>query len=244
MPLEPPPSPWDFASAAEAALDGGLDGAGGAADDDLLAMGADLAPGTLLSAYRHGLFPMPGDPPSPRRRRREPAPLCWFSPQQRGVLPLDGLRTSRSLRRAVRDFDVRVDTATAAVIDGCADPTRPQGWIDADVRAAYLRLHQLGWVHSVEAWQGGELVGGLYGVAIGGLFAGESMFHTVRDASKVALVALVELLREGGHEGERLLDVQWSTPHLASLGVVEVDREDYLARLPAALALPLPPAFA
>ena len=229
VPVEPPPSPWDLAAAAAVG-----------SDDDLVAVGADLSPGTLLSAYRHGLFPMPGEP----GRRGERAPLCWFSPQRRGVLPLDGLRVSRSLRRAARDFEVRVDTAVADVIDGCADPSRPQGWIDDGVRAAYLRLHQLGWVHSVETWQDGELVGGLYGVAVGGLFAGESMFHRVRDASKVALVALVDLLREGGDADRRLLDVQWSTPHLASLGVVEMGRADYLARLPAAVALPLPPAFA
>ncbi|MCY7397163.1 MAG: leucyl/phenylalanyl-tRNA--protein transferase [Nocardioides sp.] len=223
MPLEPaatrwvfgPPERWD-------------------AEDDLVAMGADLEPGTLLAAYRQGLFPMP----SARR-----GPTMWFSPIRRGVLPLDALTVSRSLRRAVRDFEVRVDTSFADVVAACGNPARAQGWIDRGVREAYQRLHDAGWAHSVEAWQDGRLVGGLYGVCVGGLFAGESMFHHVRDASKVALVALVEQMSDE-HVAERVLDVQWSTPHLASLGVVEVDRVDYLRRLPATLAVPPPAAFA
>ena len=166
----------------------------------------------------------------------------WFSPTDRGVLPLDGLKVSRSLRRATRDFEIRVDTAFAEVADACADPSRPQGWIDGDIRAAYLRLHELGWAHSVEAWRDGRLAGGLYGVSVGGLFAGESMFHHERDASKVALVALVEGLRES-YPAERLLDVQWSTPHLASLGVVRRPRAEYLESLEAALRLPPPAPF-
>ncbi len=211
-PVEPPPSRWRFGPPEE--LDAG---------DDLVAVGADYAPGTLLEAYRHGLFPMPsgerGNPP------------LWFCPLRRGVLPLDGLRVSRSLRRSLRDFEIRVDTACREVIDACAHPGRPSGWIDADVREAYLELHRLGWVHSVEAWRSGELAGGLYGVAVGGLFAGESMFHRERDASKVALVALVEMLRAAPAAERRLLDVQWRTDHLASLGVVEIGRADYLERL-------------
>lgn len=134
-----------------------------------------------------------------------------------------------------------MDTAFDQVISACADPTRPHGWIDGQVSAAYGRLHRLGWAHSVEAWDGdGELVGGLYGIAIGGLFAGESMFHTAPDASKVALVALVDHLNEGGAQ---LLDVQWTTDHLVSLGAVDVARDEYLARLGPALAAPLPPTF-
>ena len=124
------------------------------------------------------------------------------------------------------------------MVTGCADPGRSGGWISPEVQTAYRRLFDLGWVHSVEVWRDGELAGGLYGVAIGGLFAGESMFHRERDASKVALLALVELLQDG--QDGRLLDVQWVTPHLASLGVVELTRDDYLARLRRALALPLP----
>ncbi len=214
-PVEPPATPWDFPGPARWPA------------DDLVAAGADLAPGTLLAAYRQGLFPMPIG-------RRE---LGWFSPVRRGVLPIDGLRVSRSLRRSVRRFEVRVDTAFDEVVAGCADPSRAGAWITPAIRAAYGELHSLGWAHSVEAWQDGRLAGGLYGVAIGGLFAGESMFHRVSDASKVALVGLVELMRDP-HADRRLLDVQWRTDHLASLGVVEVDREVYLQRLVTARSLP------
>ena len=223
VPVEPPPSAWSFGDPAE------YDPI-----DDLVAIGADLEPGTLLAAYRHGLFPMPSGTPGD--------PASWFCPVRRGVLPLDGLVVSRSLRRSLRDFEIRVDTAFAEVVEGCADPDREAGWIDADVERAYRRLHELGWAHSVEAWQDGRLVGGLYGVAIGGLFAGESMFHRVPDASKVALVGLVDLLRDE-HAPDRLLDVQWVTSHLASLGVVEISRSVYLRRLARALAVPGPAAF-
>lgn len=223
VPEEPPPTRWAFGDPTT------YDDL-----DDLVAIGADLEPGTLLEAYRHGLFPMPSGMPGD--------PMYWFCPVRRGVLPLDGLRVSRSLRRSCRDFEIRIDTAFEAVVAMCADPSRPQGWIDADVRAAYLRLHRLGWAHSVETWRDGELVGGLYGVAIGGLFAGESMFHHARDASKAALVALVDGLADE-HARERLLDVQWLTPHLASLGAVEVPRATYLRRLACALAVPPPRLF-
>lgn len=226
VPVEPPPSRWRFD--VSGVLDQG--------SEDVVAVGADLEPGTLLEAYRQGLFPMPMDSVWPD------APMLWWSPVRRGVLPLDGLLVSRSLRRACRAFEVRVDTAFADVIDGCADPRRPGGWIDERIRAAYLRLHELGWAHSVETWREGRLEGGLYGLAIGGLFAGESMFHRARDASKVALVGLVDLLSDG-HAGDRLIDVQWSTPHLASLGVREMARETYRARLPGLLAVPRPAAF-
>lgn len=221
MPVDPPPTPWQFSDPQEI-------------DDDLVGMGADLEPGTLLAAYRRGLFPMP-------LGRRDP--MGWFSPQERGILPLDGLRVSRSLRRACRTFEIRVDTAFLDVVDGCADPRRDGAWIDRDIRAAYSRLHDLGWAHSVEAWRDGVLAGGLYGVAIGGLFAGESMFHRERDASKVALVGLVDLLSDE-YADLRLLDVQWRTDHLATLGVVEIPRRDYLTRLRAAIDVPLPEAFA
>jgi leucyl/phenylalanyl-tRNA--protein transferase len=128
------------------------------------------------------------------------------------------------------------------VIARCADPARDSGWIDDEIIAAYTKLHELGWVHSVEAWQDGVLVGGLYGVAVGGLFAGESMFHLARDASKVALVGLVEILRDE-YADQRLLDVQWQTDHLASLGVVELPRPAYVRKLRAALDVPLPAPF-
>ena len=224
MPVEPPATSWDFGDPARFGV-----------DDDLVAVGADLEPGTLLAAYRRGLFPMPGGRPG--------EPPYWFCPTRRGVLPLDGLRVSRSLRRSCARFEIRVNTAFAEVVAGCADPRRKAGWIDADIAEAYQRLHGLGWAHSVECWRDGRLVGGVYGVAIGGLFAGESMFYTERDASKVALVALVEMLRDDYAAG-RVLDVQWRTPHLASLGVVEVPRAAYLARLPTVIGIPLPEAFA
>lgn len=195
--------------------------------EELLAVGADLAPRTLLAAYSRGLFPMDVG---------RDGPLGWWSPDPRGVLPLDGLRVTRSLRASLRRFRVTVDAAFADVIDGCAEQPRPHGWITPAFRAAYVAMHELGHAHSVEVWQDDALVGGLYGVEIGGLFAGESMFHRARDASKVALVGLVEALGglQGAREG-RLLDVQWATPHLESLGVVAIARADYLRRLSVAL---------
>jgi leucyl/phenylalanyl-tRNA---protein transferase len=201
-------------------------------DDDCVAVGADLAPATLIAAYSSGAFPMPVD---------DVAPMVWWSPLRRGVLGLDAVRVSRSLRRSVGRYEIRVDTAFDAVIEGCADPRRPGAWINHEMLAAYRELHRLGWVHSVEAWSPeDELAGGLYGVAIGGLFAGESMFYRQRDASKVALVGLVELLRDE-YADRRLIDVQWRTPHLATLGVTELSRADYLGRLPALVTdVPLP----
>jgi leucyl/phenylalanyl-tRNA--protein transferase len=190
-------------------------------------VGADLEPGTLLQAYRAGLFPMPI---SDQRREL----LLWWSPDPRAVLPLDGVRVSRSLRRSLGRYSVTFDSAFDEVIAACADPGRTGRWITPAISAAYRRLHELGWAHSVEAWtSGGRLAGGLYGVATGQLFAGESMFHHETDASKVALVHLVERLRAGG---ATLFDVQWSTPHLASLGVAEIPRREYLARLALAVA--------
>jgi leucyl/phenylalanyl-tRNA--protein transferase len=204
-----------------------------------VAIGADLAPGTVLAAYRRGLFPMAVDGPGVRGRPE----MAWWSPEQRGILPMSGLRVTRSMRQSARHFEIRVDTAFRDVVAGCADPSRSGGWIDDAIAAAYGELHELGWAHSVEAWRDGELVGGLYGVAIGGLFAGESMFTRVRDASKVALMALVRLLGDE-YAGLRLLDTQWQTPHLATLGVQALPRAEYLARLEQALHLPLPVAFA
>jgi leucyl/phenylalanyl-tRNA--protein transferase len=168
--------------------------------------------------------------------------LAWWSPDPRGIIPLDGLIVSRSLRRSCTRYTVTIDRAFEDVIDACGDPSRPGGWISREIRTAYVRLHRLGVAHSFEAWsrEDGSLAGGLYGVALRGLFAGESMFHRQRDASKVALVSLVEALR--GNE-TAILDVQWVTPHLASLGAVEIPRATYLARLPAALEAPLPPIF-
>lgn len=220
MPLEPLPTAWDLSL--QRAVPG----------EDLVGVGADLEPGTLLAAYRAGLFPMGvgkhGGPP-----------MGWWSPDPRGVLLPGDLHVSRSLRRSLPRFDIRVDTAFGQVVAACADPSRPGRWITPAISGAYLRLHELGWAHSVESWQAGRLVGGLYGVAIGGLFAGESMFHHVTDASKVALVALVRLLQEA-LEDRWLVDVQWHTPHLGSLGVQEVPRSRYLELLGQALHQPLP----
>jgi leucyl/phenylalanyl-tRNA--protein transferase len=215
-----------------------------AADQDGLAgIGADLEPGTLLAAYRAGLFPMPIG-----RLVRRQALLAWWSPDPRGVIPLDGLRVTRSMRQAAKRFEIRIDTAFDEVVTGCADPRRRGAWITDEIKEAYARLHMLGWAHSVEAWTpDGRLAGGLYGVAIGGLFAGESMFHVRagwgRDASKTALMALVDILVSDGVAG-RLLDVQWLTPHLVRLGAVEVSRDEYLSRLRSALARPVPNVFA
>jgi leucyl/phenylalanyl-tRNA--protein transferase len=188
----------------------------------LVAVGADLQPGTLLAAYRRGLFPMPFT------RRK----LGWWSPDPRGILPLDALKVSRSLRASNRKFEVRLDTEFAQVMRRCGDPKRPHGWINNDFIDAYVHLHEMGWAHSVETWLDGDLVGGLYGVRINGLFAGESMFHSVTDASKVAVMSTVDWLRT---TGATLFDVQWSTPHLVSLGVIEVPRDDYLEMLDQAL---------
>lgn len=219
MPIEPAPTPWLLPDLRSPDLAEQL--------DDLVAVGADLAPGTLLTAYRRGLFPMPGD---------RPGEVLWFSPTLRGVLPLDGLRVTRSLRKSLKRFEIRLDCSFREVMVACADPSRDGGWIDEAFIEAYVELHRLGWAHSVEAWQDGALVGGLYGVEIGGLFAGESMFHRARDASKAALVGLVGMLAAA--PGPRVLDVQWQTEHLASLGVIEVPRGDYLAMLDEALGSP------
>jgi leucyl/phenylalanyl-tRNA--protein transferase len=195
------------------------------ADSDLVSVGGDLEPETLVAAYRRGIFPM--------AVTGFPGVLGWWSPDPRGILPLDGLRVTRSLRQSAKRYMVRVDTCFERVIRCCADPSREDGWITRDFIAAYTRLHALGWAHSVEVFdRDGELAGGLYGVAVGGLFAGESMFHHGRDASKVALVALVEIMRE---RHMPLLDVQWCTGHLASLGAIAIPRSEYLARLRDAL---------
>jgi leucyl/phenylalanyl-tRNA--protein transferase len=215
VPMEPPPTRWRLPDPELADQDG------------IAGVGADLEPGTLLSAYRGGLFPMP-------LGRRS---VAWFSPDPRAVLPLDELRVSRSLRRSRARFEVRQDSRFADVMLRCADPRRPGGWITPKFVKAYVRLHQLGWAHSFECYAGDELVGGLYGVRIGGFFAGESMFHSATDASKVALVALVEWLRE---TGATLLDVQWLTPHLRTLGAVEIPRREYLLLLDEAVRVGTP----
>lgn len=184
-----------------------------------------MDPHFLIRAYRAGIFPM----------ALEDGEIGWFSPDPRGVIPLDGFRVPHGLRRLMRrdPFEIRFDTAFREVVEGCAD--RESTWIDEAVKEAYSRLFQLGFGHSVEAWQDGCLVGGLYGVAIGSAFFGESMFSRVSGASQVALVALVERLRQRGF---LLLDTQWTTPHLERFGAVEIGRSEYLARLSRAVAVP------
>jgi leucyl/phenylalanyl-tRNA--protein transferase len=194
-------------------------------ESDVLALGADLEPATVIDAYRRGMFPMgvgeSGDP------------IGWWSPDPRGILPLDGLRVTRSMRQSAKRFEIRIDTCFARVMRGCADPSRGGSWITEQFIEGYTRLHEMGWAHSVEVFdRRGELVGGLYGLRIDGCFSGESMFHTERDASKVALMALVDLMRSSGMT---LLDVQWCSEHLASLGAVAIPRSEYLARLTMAL---------
>jgi len=190
----------------------------------LVGVGGDLRPEWLLHAYRSGIFPWydAGDP------------ILWWSPDPRAIIELDGLHVPRRLRRTLRSgpFTLTINQAFDEVMRGCAD--RPEGtWITGDMLAAYRTLHRLGHAHSIEAWAGGELAGGLYGVAVGGLFAGESMFTRRRDSSKVALVYLVERLRQRGFQ---LLDIQMRTEHTARLGAIEIPREDYLARLRRAVA--------
>lgn len=181
-----------------------------------------IDPLSLLRAYAAGIFPM----------GLEDGSLGWFSPDPRGILPLYGFHIPKGLRRALKKnpFEIRCDTAFADVMLGCAD--RESTWIDPVIFNSYTRLHELGFAHSVEAWREGELVGGLYGVALRGLFCGESMFSRETDASKICLVHLVERLRRGGFV---LLDTQWTTPHLRTFGAIEVPRDSYLEMLEEAL---------
>jgi len=186
-----------------------------------------LTPEGVELAYRHGIFPMADE------RSGE---VLWFRPDPRAIIPLDGFHVSRSLARTIKraTFEIRIDTDFEGVMRGCAD--RPEGtWISERFLEVYTALHRAGKTHSVEAWREGRLVGGTYGVALGGAFMAESMFHVETDASKVALAALVSRLRE---QGFILLDVQYVTPHLESLGAVEIARREYERRLKQALGLP------
>lgn len=202
-------------------------------DSDLIGVSREFDVDLVLAGYRHGVFPMPS------RRGL----MGWYSPLRRGILPLGGLRVTRSLRKTAKRYEITVDTDFEGVLGACADSGRIGAWIDRDIARVYRTLHAAGVVHSVEAWTAdGVLAGGLYGVSIGGLFAGESMFHHPelgRDASKAALIGLVDLLTAAGAP-HRLLDVQWQTPHLETLGVIEVDRSHYLGLLEQALPLPTP----
>ncbi len=202
-------------------------------------MGCDFSPGTLLTAYRSGIFPWPhGD----ESEDGEPLVL-WFSPNPRTIFPLEDVpHWSRSLRRTLRHhpYEVTVDEDFAQVMHLCGQTRAKNTWIIPQLEAGYAKLHELGWTHSVEVWERSPgatqrvLVGGIYGIAIGGMFAGESMFHLRTDASKIAFATLAEKLRAAGF---RLFDVQVQNPHLESLGCIEISRREYLARLESALPL-------
>jgi len=196
--------------------------------DGLVGVGGDLSPTRLLEAYSRGIFPW----------FDETTPILWWSPDPRAVFEVDRFHVPRRLARTVRSgrFTLTVNAAFAQVIRGCAERPPGQGvWITPAMIEAYTMLHRLGWAHSVEVWQDGVLAGGVYGVALGGLFAGESMFTRVRDGSKVALVHLVGRLRERGF---RLFDVQFLNDHTARFGAAEIPRREYLARLRDALKHP------
>ena len=190
----------------------------------------EITPELIIRAYRAGIFPMAEDATD--------EDLFWVSPEMRGIIPLDGFRLSTSLRKAIRKsgFTVKVDTDFAAIIEGCATvgEDRDTTWINRTIRSVYGELFRRGVAHTVEVWDGPALVGGLYGLAIGGAFFGESMFHRKTDASKMAMAHLVERLNAGGFV---LLDTQFVTPHLASLGGIEIPREEYEERLAEALLL-------
>lgn len=200
----------------------------------LLAAGGDLSPKRLLAAYRLGIFPWYG----------EGDPILWWSPDPRMVLVPDELRITRSLAKTLRNkpYEIRFDTAFDAVMSGCAEarPDQPDTWITAEMREAYLRLHQLGHAHSAETWIDGELAGGLYGVSIGAVFFGESMYTRTRDASKIALTALVGLCTQ---LGIRIIDCQMHTRHLASLGARDIPRREFSRLLAELVDYPRVPGF-
>jgi leucyl/phenylalanyl-tRNA--protein transferase len=193
--------------------------------DGLVGVGGNLSPPLLLEAYRRGIFPW----------FDEKSPILWWSPDPRAIFEMDGLHVSRRLTRTVRSakFTATVDRAFVEVIRGCVHRPYDGVWITPEMIDAYTRLHELGHAHSVEVWHEGQLAGGVYGVTVGGLFAGESMFTRVRDASKVALVHLVEHLRQRDYQ---LFDVQFLNEHTARLGAIEIPRRDYLCRLRKAIA--------
>jgi len=196
-------------------------------------VGGLLTTDWLLTAYRHGIFPWPV-------YDGQNEILAWFSPDPRAILELDCLHVSRRLRRRLNSgrFQVTFDSDFPRVIEACAGPRKPDDgtWITPHLADAYVELHRLGIAHSVEVWQGGQLAGGLYGLALGGFFAGESMFHRVRDASKVALVHMVRHLQSCGFV---MFDVQQASPHLVRMGATEIPRHEFLARLKKALELPV-----
>lgn len=195
--------------------------------------GGELEAGWVLAGYRAGIFPMPQTCPEPDGCSH----LYWYSPVERAVFPLRGWRASRSLAKARRRCEIRIDAAFEEVLVGCARFDQPEGkWLTPEFADVYRELHRLGWAHSVEAWTAdGDLAGGVLGVEVGGLFAGDTMVSFRRDGSKVAIAGLIELLSGAG--GDRVFDAQWLTPHLASLGAVQITRREYHSRLSVALEL-------
>lgn len=210
VPADPGPMRW------------ALPPASSADDNDVVGVGADLQPSTMVAAYRNGIFPWPHDD----------LPLPWFSPDPRAVIACGTVHVSRSLRRTLRGsgWTTTVDRASHAVLEGCRDRPGEGTWITDDLAAAYRRLFAMGWAHTVEVWEGDDLVGGVLGLLLGGIFTGESMFHRASDASKVALLDLVDRL---GSAGGVALDAQLMTDHLASMGARPWPRERFLATLQA-----------
>ncbi|MCB0914661.1 MAG: leucyl/phenylalanyl-tRNA--protein transferase [Actinobacteria bacterium] len=199
---------------------------------EVVAVGGEISAASIVAAYSRGEFPM----------EVEVAPNlwvpAWYSPEERAVLRPGAIRVSRSLRRSMRRFTLSYDRDFAAVLEGCADPAREHGWITDDYRAAYLELATAGYAHSVEVWQAGELVGGLLGVQLGGLFCADSKFRRVTDASKAAVAGLADWMFSGASGNARLIDAQWLTDHLSSLGFAAMPRTRYLSALPGLLRVP------
>lgn len=231
-PLEPPRTQWDLPD--PRFVEG---------EEELIALGADLAPGTMLAGYRRGIFPMDVSLPDGTEQ------LGWWSPDPRAVLRPDQIHISRSMRRVVPRFAYSVDQAFGEVVRGCADPRRPHGWVNDSFVNAYHRLFDLGWAHSIEVWETSGpgtrvLAGGLFGIQIGRLFAAESKFHSRPNASKAAVIMLAQVLAAGTGQGrdndqvDPLIEVQWPTTHLLSLGVSMMSREDYLDALPTLVGAP------
>ncbi|MGE0602138.1 MAG: leucyl/phenylalanyl-tRNA--protein transferase [Dehalococcoidia bacterium] len=215
--MEPPPCPWQFPDPHRAE------------DHGLIGEGADFSPSTILSAYRRGIFPWP----------HGATEYLWFSPNPRAIIPLEGLMVSRRLGRTIRTgkFRVTVDSAFEAVMVACSEGRDDGTWITPALIEGYRELHRMGWVHSFEVWnRDSELVGGLYGVGVGAIFGAESMFSRERDASKVAMVALVQHARRVGIE---LIDIQVLTEHTERMGAVEISRDEYLGRLREAVGKPV-----
>ena len=202
------------------------------AETDIVGIGGTVTPASLLAGYAMGIFPMAIE------IAERGSAIGWYAPAERAVLRPPGMHISRSLRRSLKHFDITYDTAFGDVVAGCADPSREHGWITLEYRVAYERLHRAGHAHSVEVWQARELVGGLIGIELGGLFCADSKFRRVTDASKAAVAGLSRLMFAGEAGQHRMIDAQWMTGHLASLGFQTIPRENYARLVPELLAVP------